>query len=217
MLPWRRERAQRKKERERESLPRNIWRSICEESKKKKKRTKVVCTLRSSLDLSEISITESCMTSLTAGAVSSKLHVFPPNTHFPIFLSFFLSPVPSLFYSFIRESWLFDAGLWFSFNPSLSPSLFLSLSLSLLVLSCSLQAMRSSPLCSAGAAGALGYLENINDSKQPEELPGEPDALQSMGRNQYICVCIKIHKTVLTSHLLPGHRAERPAVWSHGL
>ncbi|KAL1280183.1 hypothetical protein QQF64_014783 [Cirrhinus molitorella] len=41
-------------------------------------------------------------------------------------------------------------------------------------------AMRSSPPCSAGAAGALGYLENINDSKQPEELPGESDASRSM-------------------------------------
>ncbi|KAF4117113.1 hypothetical protein G5714_001666 [Onychostoma macrolepis] len=40
--------------------------------------------------------------------------------------------------------------------------------------------MRSSPPCSAGAAGALGYLENINDSKQLEELPGESDASQSM-------------------------------------
>ncbi len=74
--------------------------------------------------------------------------------------------------------------------------------------------MRSSPPCSAGDAGAPGYLENINDSKQPEELPGEYDASQSTSRNQYICVCIKIHKTVMTSHLLPGHRAGWPAAWS---
>ncbi|CAM4593948.1 unnamed protein product [Leuciscus chuanchicus] len=49
------------------------------------------------------------------------------------------------------------------------------------------EAMRSSPPCSAGAAGALGYLENINDSKQPEELPGEPDASQSMEQSDQLC------------------------------
>lgn len=149
------------------------------------------------------------MTSLPAEVVSTKPHVFSsPNSFFP---SFCLAVFLSLFYSFIREGWLFDAGLWFSFKLSLSLPLSLSL---FLVLSCSLQAMRCSPPCSAGAAGALGYLKNINDSKQPEELPGETDASRSMGRNQYICVCIKIHKTVLTSHLLPSHRSGRPAALS---
>lgn len=138
---------------------------------------------------------------------------FHPQTPFSR-LSVLLSFSP-FFYSFIREGWLFDAGLWFSFKLSLSLIRSRSLRVSLfLVLSCSLQAMRCSPPCSAGAAGALGYLKNINDSKQPEELPGEADASRSTARNQYICVCIKIHKTVLTSHLLPSHRAGRPAAWS---
>ncbi len=91
-------------ERKRESLPRNIWRSICEESLKKIKikegrkegRKKMVCTLCSLLDLSEMSSTESYMTSLTAGAVSSKHHLFSPNTLFPILVSFFL-PRPPFF------------------------------------------------------------------------------------------------------------------------